>query len=523
MLKGWRDGASVATLLLLGAALLHVVLTFDVHGISNDEEVQHVYGRLLLDFYRSGFADQRAFEYLNLRHYGGLFDMLAAALEPLVPLDVWDLRHLLSAGFGVTGLAATALLARAAGTPRAGLFAAGALALCGAWSGAMFTHTKDVTFGAAMAWALYGILATARQMPRPGLPVVTLTGLALGAALGLRFGALLAVGYLGIACLAAPWMASAGSPALRLSQAVAALPRLLLLAVIATATMAVFWPWSVTGWDHLLETVRAFSHYALDLPTLLDGQLFRARDVPASYLPHYLLVRLPEVMLVGLALAPIALRERPPPPRALGLLVLALGGVLPVVLAVATRPALYNGIRHFTFVLPPLAALAGVGLDAALRQLAPHRLAAATFATLLALLAADTAVMLVRLHPYQSVAYNRLAGGVPGAVDRYELDYWADSIRPAIAALNQRYGAQAQRSPRPLLVAVCAESVQASHWLAPGFVVTRDWHAADFFVTATQNDCEQHLAGEVVVEVRRLGVTLALVKDRRDPAERAEE
>ena len=46
---------------LLVATGVFILFTFDQHGISNDEEVQHVYGRLLVDFYASGFADRAAF------------------------------------------------------------------------------------------------------------------------------------------------------------------------------------------------------------------------------------------------------------------------------------------------------------------------------------------------------------------------------------------------------------------------------------------------------------------------------
>jgi len=38
----------------------------------------------------------------------------------------------------------------------------------------------------------------------------------------------------------------------------------------------------------------------------------------------------------------------------------ALAAALPILITVAARPAMYNGIRHFVFVLPPFAALGGV-------------------------------------------------------------------------------------------------------------------------------------------------------------------
>ena len=118
--------AQRVALAVLALAGVFVLLTFDQHGISNDEEVQHVYGRLLLDFYLSGFADRGAFEYKNLYLYGGFFDLVAAALERAGVAEgaaLWDLRHLISAGFGLAGLAGTWLLARRLAGEWAGLAA----------------------------------------------------------------------------------------------------------------------------------------------------------------------------------------------------------------------------------------------------------------------------------------------------------------------------------------------------------------------------------------------------------------
>ncbi|MGZ9222659.1 MAG: hypothetical protein ACXW4Q_11170, partial [Anaerolineales bacterium] len=43
----------------------------------------------------------------------------------------------------------------------------------------------------------------------------------------------------------------------------------------------------------------------------------------------------------------------------------------------------------------------------------------------------------VRLHPYEYVYYNQFIGGVKGAVDRFELDYWGTSYREAADEANR--------------------------------------------------------------------------------------
>ena len=62
------------------------------------------------------------------------------------------------------------------------------------------------------------------------------------------------------------------------------------------------------------------------------------------------------------------------PRRKTILLMLTLAATLPLVITMVKRPALYNGIRHFIFVIPPMTVLAwpanGMNWLAEKRQLA---------------------------------------------------------------------------------------------------------------------------------------------------------
>ena len=71
------------------------------------------------------------------------------------------------------------------------------------------------------------------------------------------------------------------------------------------------------------------------------------------------------------------------------------------------------------------------------------------------------------------------------------------------------------KSDQPYLVAVCAENIQASAYLDDRFQVTKNWVAADFYMSTTNMHCDQVLQGEIIGIVKRLNTTLAVVKDRR--------
>ena len=215
----FRSGGSpraydVATAILVAALVAVALWTFRDYAISNDEPVQHHYGELILRYYGSWFQDPSVFNFDNLYLYGGLFDIVAVTLSHVVPIEPYQLRHILCALIGVGGIGAAAATARLISGPRAGLIAAIALSVCGVWYGTMFNHTKDIPFGAAMIGATLILIRIARALPRPCAGDIASLGLLAGAALGMRVLGLLLLTYIGFAIalwMPGPWGRSSRS------------------------------------------------------------------------------------------------------------------------------------------------------------------------------------------------------------------------------------------------------------------------------------------------------------------------
>src|SRR5205814_5799849 len=115
-----------------------------------DDYTHAEYAELLLRMYGSGFKDTGALSFANLYMYGGGFDMAAALLHKIIPLELFETRRLLGAAVGLIGLAVTWRLARRVGGPLAGLAALLLLALCPTFFGHMFLFPNDATFAVAM-------------------------------------------------------------------------------------------------------------------------------------------------------------------------------------------------------------------------------------------------------------------------------------------------------------------------------------------------------------------------------------
>ncbi|QOZ55201.1 hypothetical protein XH90_30280 [Bradyrhizobium sp. CCBAU 53338] len=520
------DAFDRATLALVAALAVAVLYTFRDYAVSNDEVVQHRYGQLILDYYLSGLRDRDVFNLDNLYLYGGLFDVVAVALGRLLPIDVFDLRHILCALIGVGGIAATAATARLVAGPRAGLLAALSLALCGPWYGAMFNHTKDIPFAVAMIGATLVLIRMGRRMSSPSRSDILALGLLTGAALGLRVLGLLILVQVGFAmALYLPWSEGAR----RHSAAAAA--RLLPALGLAYLVMIVAWPWSALSPMNPIRGLLAFSDFDYPIRTLFAGQVYEMGDVPRAYVPVYILIRTSPLTLAGATLAVAAamanLRGKLLEQQK-DVAVLSLAIAFPVACQVVFRGPAFTGMRHFLFVIPPLAVLAGVGLNKVLAMTGSRsRVMAACCAAVIGTGLTWDASVLYRLHPYENLYYNSLVGGLAGAFRRYDLDYWFNSMPEAIHRLEAYVRTTTPKgleSAKVYSVATCGDrksfertvTLPQLHWdFKP------EWNQSEFFIAPTHMNCDQDLDGKIVATVERFGVPLAYVKDRRSMVQNA--
>jgi hypothetical protein len=518
----------IATVALLAALIVAALLTYKDYAISNDEGVQHHYGELIIAYYTSGLKDQSVFGFENLYLYGGLFDIIAIALSHAIPIDPYDLRHILCALIGIGGIGATAAMARSIAGPRAGLIAAICLTLCGAWYGAMFNHTKDIPFAAAMMGATLFLIRIARRLPSPRAGDIAAFGLLAGAALGLRVLGLLLVIYVGLAIvlyLPRPWL-NQGRTLLRF--AVKSLAWMLPALTLAYVIMILAWPWAALAPLNPIRGLLAFSEFSYSIRTTLAGQTYEMADVPRSYVPIYIAIRVPLLTLFGAALAMISaqLLDRASDSnrqqhREITLLSLMI--IFPLACQVIWHGPAFTGLRHFLFLIPLLAVLAGIGLDKALAALETRgRMVASGGLAIMAACFLWDAGTMVRLHPYEYLFYNSLVGGLKGASRRYDLDYWFGSMPEAInqleAYLRRTAPGDANWPTEVYSVAVCGErlpfeksvTLPQLHW---DFMP--QWNQSQFFIAPTHLNCDRDLDGEIVGTVERLGVVIAYVKDRR--------
>jgi 4-amino-4-deoxy-L-arabinose transferase-like glycosyltransferase len=528
-----RAGATVATRWMDALAILILVIlsaiaaaTFRDYGLGWDDYTHSQYGDLLVALYSSGFTDRRALSFVNLYMYGGGFDLLSALAAKVLPFGLFPTRRLVGAAIGIFGLFVTWRLGRRVGGQLAGLVALILLAACPLYYGHMFINAKDGPFAAANVLALLGIVRAFEEYPRATPPTITLCGVGLGLSIGARIlgGFTLIDGLFPLLfILAARGRVEGFKPAIGewSSFLVAFIPS----AILAYLIMGLVWPWSVVAPLNPIRAAEYFSRF-FEKPwrELFGGQLIEVTQMPREYVPVLLVLQVPLLMLVtglsgivGVFVAAVRSRQYSADVRYPAvLLALVLAPTVPVLVTIATRPGLYNGIRHFVFILPPLAVLGGLAvawLAQHLERYGPLAMAAGAFAIIAGI--APPVVDMARLHPYEYSYYNRLLGGVAGARPRYMLDYWGLSLTQASRELLAYLDEHHETPPKgQWTVAVCGPHPPVSVALGAQFDLTWNPKGADFAMMLGEFYCAR-LDAPMLFQVVREGVVYARVYDIR--------
>jgi hypothetical protein len=203
---------------------------------------------------------------------------------------------------------------------------------------------------------------------------------------------------------------------------------------IAGLTLLLCWPylWAAPA-TRFVESLTTMADFPFNSTILYAGQLYKANELPVTYLPSLLCLQLTESALLLIAAGLLISISMFLKGKNKGLLALVVAWFfLPTTLILAARSPLYDNARQLYFLLPPLFIVAGLAFERILGYFKQPSLHGVV------LLAAALPGILVgaRLHPYEYVYYNALVGGTGGAFREYEMDYWGTSFDETSRLMN---------------------------------------------------------------------------------------
>jgi hypothetical protein len=210
---------------------------------------------------------------------------------------------------------------------------------------------------------------------------------------------------------------------------------LLAYGTIAFIVMFITWPYLwINPVQRFLEVFGFMSDNPTQLKVLFGGEIYSADGLPRRYLPTLLGITLTEPVWILFLAGLIVGFWKSNRERFVSLTLVLAWFVVPFAYVLLRKPPMYDGFRHFLFMLPPVFIIAGFGFEKLL-GLFHNRI---IFIGLITLLLIPGLLASFALHPYEYAYYNAFVGGTSGAFRTYETEYWLTCYKEAIEELQSR-------------------------------------------------------------------------------------
>ena len=285
-----------------------------------------------------------------------------------------------------------------------------------------------------------------------------------------------------------------------------------LYTVISILIMLATWPYL---WENppliFLQVLKFMSDNPTGLSVLFNDQIYHPSDLPHRYLPFFLFFTLTEPVwpffFFGLVAAYRKLRNARQ--QLVPVLIILAWFVIPFLYVLINRPPMYDGMRHFLFITPPIFIFIGFSFDFVMEKINRIWLNALIILAILA----PGIIGIIQLHPYEYTYYNSFIGGTKGVFRHYETDYWLTCYKEAVEQFNQT-------AAKPVNLYVHREPYIAATYAANG-VTIKDGRAdfgqiksGDYVLinSRSNEDIQNFRSAPVVLRVEHAGATFCVIK-----------
>ncbi|MBX2815452.1 MAG: tetratricopeptide repeat protein [Saprospiraceae bacterium] len=405
-------------------------------GISGDEFRYRRQSEKVFKYFRTGGEDKSAVTRSGIdpQHYNAQsFDVVMSWLEKVVkPKDAFKMRHRFNALVGWIGIFFAGLLMGRMFGWQFGILAMLLLFCSPRYLGHCFNNHRDIPVATAYMVALYFFTRYFKEFR--SVQWTTLLGMvmAIAFAFSIRLASgVLLIGVLGVLTAIHLVRSQLSKGLYGPVQGIIWHLKYLVPAAIASFALGILlWPFGLEApIKNSLEVFNASSNLGVSLRQIFDGEVIMSNQIPLHYLPKYILISTPLLILIGLLLAPLfVIKSKRKEPFVIFLIAFAF--LFPLIYSVLQVKNDYGGWRHFLFIYPPMALLATLGLGM-LGRLLPGKFRWAFFPLLLIGLFHPIRYTIAN-HPYQYTYYNEAIGGINGAHGAFETDYSLMSLQEGI-------------------------------------------------------------------------------------------
>jgi tetratricopeptide (TPR) repeat protein len=430
-----KSGFSTKTLTYISYALMLVVMLWASKdfGITGDEVTQNTYGEKVYDYFASMGKDQSALSFKNVYYYGGFYDLLCATVNKVLHADTYNTRHFINAIFGFLVIVAAGAWAKWYKGWGAALLTAWFLFMTPRFFGESMNNPKDIPFALGMTLGAYFICRFFAEFPKPSWKTSIFLALSIAYAIGIRVGGLLLIPFFVVAFVFNYWFAWRKADDFKINSLGPLLVRCVLISVLGYFGGLLFWPYALQApLSNPLTALGEMSQFSTGIRMLFADEHIMSSDVPWYYIPKWLWITTPLIILMGLIASPQLFFRKDI--KFKDTLFLFFAALFPLLYVIYKKSPLYDGWRHMLFIYPALMVIAALSF-LALGSYIKHKYAGYIVTAVIVIGLMLPAKWCLANYPNQVVYFNEIVGGIDGAYGYYETDYYMNSVKQAALKL----------------------------------------------------------------------------------------
>ncbi len=284
------------------------------------------------------------------------------------------------------------------------------------------------------------------------------------------------------------------------------LPNLIIIFCIANFLMILTWPFIGLNYiRNMYYILTLTTHYTIwNKVILFFGEFISPQQRPWYYLPTYILLTTPIYILILYFSCFYTIKKFW---KNSLLILLNIVIVVAITLYLITEPVIYNGLRHFLFLIPLITICAVIKIIEILevKESRIKKVLVAGIVTGFILVV----ITIVKLHPYEYAYFNEATGGIKGANNNFETEYWGASYKEASEWVIKY--AQVNKI-RNLKVYPCNVSYAVAYYSKFKYEVVNKSTEADLILCDYQNDMQRGYTDPIIHTISREGTNLNLIR-----------
>lgn len=416
-------------------------------GINADDRMQNEYEQKLMSFYGTMGKDTAALNLpkTKMQYYGGVFEVLTGLTNKIMGQDSPDnlgyhkVRHAWSAIFGTTAMVFAGLLAAEIGGWLAGLLALLMIFLTPSFLGHSLMNPKDIPFATGYIMSLFFTYRLLKFLPELNRKTIIWLGVALGISLGVRAGGLINFAILAM-MLGLHFLSQYGFSGIfsKTKELILYLKAFILPSIIGYFIAIIFWPYALQHpISNVMKSLSELSDYGVNIRLLFNGDMVFAQSLPKDYLPSWVLVTVPIIVLLSWLLHAIFIRGIWKRYNPMALFMVSFGFLFPFLYVMYKGSTVYDGWRHMLFPYTAGIVFGALGLGYLLDKFQENKAIHYGILGITGLLLLSPAWFTIKNPAYPYVYFNEIVGGIDGTDGKWENDYWGTSVKQGVEWLEK--------------------------------------------------------------------------------------